>query len=1090
MVYMDLTTNIKNISKKYIKDSKSINDIFFYGNIKQKNGTGGAQNELITELKEGKTINEADINNGVLVCKVDYSKGIKYPRRKYSYIPYINLDIFLSKNYYLNEILFKYPKKVYFDIDIKRENVETEEEFNKSKDINIYKNQILEFFPNAKFSISGSIENEKISFHIILNNYIIRNETEENILKNIVSNLLKNPFDYNVYKTNGQMKLINQKKTPDRQPQEIIEDENKYNHIITYINRPIENYKTFDIFDKLLYSFEEEKEIKRRNKKETNKADDIRFIKRDSLKLDLLRYQKLIKEDEENIIKRIENNIIGLSEYQIEINKYKIILEALPINKNYGYDYTFYIMKIWQGLELNKNDFLKWYNNKHKDQINYNKKSYEWDRLINNSIKISPYQLKTLLGALYKNLLDGIDRIRFKKLFDLSDKRNKIRKTEYLEQSDFKTDTQALVLKLPMGSGKTAQTIEYIKRFMKLTNKPLDDIRILFVSHNKNLLYNTYHRFLKEGLDDFRLYDEGVSKFKFKTNAEFIKEVDKLIICSNSVNHIKNLNFDLVIIDEIESILHNSVDLEFFRNGSKDLRDNEQIITDHFDKLFKIMKYTDKLIIIDAFINKKSINLLEKLDIDYIIIEKDINKNNIRREAKEIINYNLMLNMILEDLRNGKKTIIFYPSRDKNRTKTQTKNNPFISVDNLERIIIEELKKKDIEIKSITHYSNNKKNEKLKNVNKNWESVDLVISNNAITCGINYDNISSPFHNMYIFIGGHNNAYQLCQFSFRPRQLLGKIYFNFLDNLNNSNSKPNIYSQNEAFMIINKFSNIETKLDNRKALLEYFEMAGYEILLNEDEKESENRLFEIDYNKFKNWFYIDFDKIDIDDYSISELIKDKRRLRYDFSEMDQLRLNKLLLLNALPNFTHTDIKVIWELGLERLVELIKKIKFNNNVDNRLKLLFKLLTDINNLSHIDKTFKINYKKDLLPYLDLTKKAYSHLTADHLIIKEFINNAFNYEIIKTIKDKSKHNKYIIEPILFKIFNNVENPEEEKPKEEEPITDLFIDDELNEINIIDKIEKKNIININLFEGVAPPLKDNIKNNFEPYKPDFLDW
>ena len=71
------------------------------------------------------------------------------------------------------------------------------------------------FFPNAEFAISGSSTDTKASLHIILQNYVIHNETEKDQLKHIVKYIYENhdkDFDWKVYTKNRNMKCINQSK--------------------------------------------------------------------------------------------------------------------------------------------------------------------------------------------------------------------------------------------------------------------------------------------------------------------------------------------------------------------------------------------------------------------------------------------------------------------------------------------------------------------------------------------------------------------------------------------------------------------------------------------------------------------------------------------------------------------------------------------------------------------------------------------------------------------------------------------------------------------------------------------------------------
>jgi hypothetical protein len=80
----------------------------------------------------------------------------------------------LNKNNGLYEVITEYPHKMYFDID---HHGKPEENL-----YNIVVDKINEIFPNPDMAVSGSITEDQTSYHIILNNYLIRNEKERNYI--------------------------------------------------------------------------------------------------------------------------------------------------------------------------------------------------------------------------------------------------------------------------------------------------------------------------------------------------------------------------------------------------------------------------------------------------------------------------------------------------------------------------------------------------------------------------------------------------------------------------------------------------------------------------------------------------------------------------------------------------------------------------------------------------------------------------------------------------------------------------------------------------------------------------------------------
>ena len=133
----------------------------------------------------------------------------------------------IKDNNGLYEVITQFPHKVYFDID--KEQKPDPEYLNKII------NKIDELFEDSDMAVSGSVTEDKTSYHIILNNYMIDSEKERDQLKYIVKYLEKHfddGFDWKVYNQNRNMKCINQSKQ-DKRVQEIIINDDPKKHLIT-----------------------------------------------------------------------------------------------------------------------------------------------------------------------------------------------------------------------------------------------------------------------------------------------------------------------------------------------------------------------------------------------------------------------------------------------------------------------------------------------------------------------------------------------------------------------------------------------------------------------------------------------------------------------------------------------------------------------------------------------------------------------------------------------------------------------------------------------------------------------------------------
>ena len=98
------------------------------------------------------------------------------------------------------------------------------------------KDIIYEYFPDPDMAISGSCTDEKTSYHIVLNNYILNNQEDKLKLKDIVLYLRQekdDAFDPAVYGRNQNLKMINQSKRDDPRIQSIMDDQPSKKHIIS-----------------------------------------------------------------------------------------------------------------------------------------------------------------------------------------------------------------------------------------------------------------------------------------------------------------------------------------------------------------------------------------------------------------------------------------------------------------------------------------------------------------------------------------------------------------------------------------------------------------------------------------------------------------------------------------------------------------------------------------------------------------------------------------------------------------------------------------------------------------------------------------
>ena len=146
------------------------------------------------------------------------------------------------------------------------------------------------------------------------------------------------------------------------------------------------------------------------------------------------------------------------------------------------------------------------------------------------------------------------------------------------------------------------------------------------------------------------------------------------------------------------------------------------------------------------------------------------------RTIKYLNNYDDMLQDIIIKLRDNKKIFIFYPFKKVSGV--------FNSMENLFNLFRLSTNKNG---KFYNADVDDKLKIGLKDVNESWKDIDFIITNNIITCGVNYD--STDFDYKYIFIASHNSPRDSIQVSYRSRYLSsGIIYVCYLGKLQQQNS--------------------------------------------------------------------------------------------------------------------------------------------------------------------------------------------------------------------------------------------------------------------------------------------------------------
>ena len=270
----------------------------------------------------------------------------------------------------------------------------------------------------------------------------------------------------------------------------------------------------------------------------------------------------------------------------------------------------------------------------------------------------------------------------------------------------------SLAVRAQMGMGKTEKLIEYIIK---------NNLRVLIVSFRKSLIAKQF---------------KDLEKVGFKTYLDFegfkIQDEPKLIVQIDSIYKVYGY-YDLIIFDEIKSI---SEQLVLQTKNKKDC-----IIS-----IIERVKMTPMLYIADANLNSDDLEFFNRCNRKFVVYNNTFKKH-INKKMTFIENKNIMLNSILNDLKDNKKIILATGSKEY-----------AISVG---ENIIEKLPNIKLKI-----YTGGNKYDK--DPTEEWSLYDCIIYTSCICAGNSY--IQKHFNNVYGYFPACSNSPNIAlQMLFRCR---------------------------------------------------------------------------------------------------------------------------------------------------------------------------------------------------------------------------------------------------------------------------------------------------------------------------------
>ena len=713
----------------------------------------------------------------------------------------------INKDHGLYEVITQYPHKVYFDID--KDEKTGPEYLTKLTD------KINELFPDPDMAISGSITEEKTSYHIILNHYLIDSEEERNQLKHIVQYLKSHcddGFDNKVYTKNRNMKLMNQSKQ-DGRVQEIIMNNDPKKHIITGFM--IDEYYPIPQFEE-----GDEEETPQPIKDIKLKIDiDKSFLPFDLGSLPKFEKMKLPENLDYNNLSNLE------------------ILQLLPLNKSFDHAYTHRAARFCFYNQLSFENFISWYSQKSTEPSKIKKWQTKWHQL-NQFPPMSVGAITSMLLKYYPEIKREKGYQKFVNLFTLEPEN--IIKVNQLNQEVFHhNDNKFVCFNTGMGSGKTFQAIEYLK----------NQDSFIWLAPIEALAQNTMHRLEQNNINCKYYKDFKNSKEKHDKLADY----DKMIICINSLAYTQNKKYKIVVVDEIETLLNKWFNNTTFRNKK-----------DCWERFLDIIKNADRVIFLDAFTSKLTTDFINQFQNNKYTIYELISEP-ITRNIQEMASVSNWFHEIISTIKSGKKAFIFYPYL--------RRHNQYPSMEELKLKLQEKTSTKGICYNSQV---DDEVLKGLKNVNESWSdsNCSFVITNTKITVGINYE--IKDFHQVFISVAGFNSARDLIQVSYRCRHLIDNIIkIAYIENYNSHNTYINDSFEVDhcpVYQCMVKNIITEKQAPLKQSFLYLCNKAHYKILPNMDKANAEldkyfKTLFEDDniyygYNHIPNVSYEELGEIE------------------------------------------------------------------------------------------------------------------------------------------------------------------------------------------------------------------------------------
>ena len=635
---------------------------------------------------------------------------------------------------------------------------------------------VKEKFPDAILNISGSIAETKeghprYSYHIVLFNYAVKHIDDYALVQKLCLQHKSLGFDPSIYRMNGQYKCVNQSKQDGRIQKVILGSVNPLDHSLR-CNIP-DDIKT--MADSTLSNADFPKEIKKRG-----------------------RPRKVVVDGEEKKKPRL------LTTPEQEVNFMDIpvpdkfdIYSASPLDKlnafpnpirsdphQRSYNLNMMIARWCKHVGISFREFWKWC--KQKEDTVERQEKYKAMYLNLQCEYIRDTFMQTLLVLAYgSKILKDTNIDKLKELYKvpcdiLLDKK-------YLETSDVLDalrKNSVVFIDWPLGGGKTSTIMSLIHGELVLGQIKKAKVRILFVTCRIALT--------KE--QQSKLPASFISYLNLTNDVKKLLNDFELFACSVQSLHLVQADYDIIIFDEVETIL-----TSFNGKCTTHKVPKEDRLRRHWNTLVDLIRYTPRIIAMDGILSKMSIDFFKAVrpsDPPVVIQSTQVQSP---RQVRLCKNIETLYNQIHQAIDAGKKIFVGMSKKgDKSL-------NNMDSVEGLKAHLLARYPewKNGVQVRAF-HSDAQAEKEKLINCEDELghPNTRVWIGNSSIAVGVSYDPHFDEKHEQFDMIFAsldvscmsHHDFFQLLYRVRKPKESLMFVHLNRINPLSREakiNDEPN-----------------------------------------------------------------------------------------------------------------------------------------------------------------------------------------------------------------------------------------------------------------------------------------------------------